>query len=130
MKRYTFHNWSLEDGLSTVERMIKKREQNGGSPLLWLEAWARDRLLGSTDRTYIEMKGLLSSIYYAGRYDQLTLASVASIEVLCRPSVTDRGSVLGRPDEASGVGRPSPLHGRDRPDGRDRPCSSYRGVPP
>ena len=84
VKRHTFKDWPLEDGLSTVEHMVQKWEQNGGNPLLWLEMWSRDRMLGASDRTYIEMKCLLSAIYYAGSYDQINLASMASIEVLCR----------------------------------------------
>ena len=67
-----------------VEHMAKRWEQSGGTPLLWLELWARDRLLNQSDRTYIEMKCLLSAIHYAGSYDQVNLASMASIEVLCR----------------------------------------------
>ena len=84
IKKYTFKDWPLEDGLSTVEHMAKRWEQSGGTPLLWLELWARDRLLNQSDRTYIEMKCLLSAIHYAGSYDQVNLASMASIEVLCR----------------------------------------------
>eukprot|EP00959_Pyramimonas_sp_CCMP1952_P269555 5635281-Pyramimonas_sp.AAC.1 len=60
--------------------MLKKWDQSGGTPLLWLELWARDRLLTSAGRACVEMKRLLSSIYYAGSYDQINLASVASIE--------------------------------------------------
>eukprot|EP00959_Pyramimonas_sp_CCMP1952_P248603 5196539-Pyramimonas_sp.AAC.1 len=64
--------------------MAKRWEQNGGPPLLWLDLRARDRQLSQTDRSYIEMKCLLTSIFYAGSYDQVNLPSMASIEALRR----------------------------------------------
>eukprot|EP00959_Pyramimonas_sp_CCMP1952_P040602 849131-Pyramimonas_sp.AAC.1 len=60
--------------------MAKRREQNGGSPLLWLDLWARGRQLSQTDRSYIEMECLLTAIFYAGSYDRVNLPSMASIE--------------------------------------------------
>ncbi|CAK0856443.1 unnamed protein product [Prorocentrum cordatum] len=70
IKKYTFEDWPFEDGLSTVEHMAKRWEQNGGSPLLRLDLRARGRQLSQTGRSYIEMKCLLTSIFHAGSYDQ------------------------------------------------------------
>eukprot|EP00959_Pyramimonas_sp_CCMP1952_P421985 8839850-Pyramimonas_sp.AAC.1 len=64
--------------------MIKTWDKSDGNPLLWLEVWARDRLLSHSDGSYIEMKCLLAAICYTGTYDQVNLASMASIGVLCR----------------------------------------------
>ncbi|CAK0868997.1 unnamed protein product, partial [Prorocentrum cordatum] len=74
-------DWSLWDGLSTVEHMIKMGDENGGTPLPWLEV--RDRVISSTDRTCIRTKGLLSAVNYVGSRDQTSLASMLSIKVLC-----------------------------------------------
>ncbi|CAK0798609.1 unnamed protein product [Prorocentrum cordatum] len=48
-----------------------------------VDAADRGRQLSQTDRSYIEMKCLLTSILCAGSYYQVNLPSMASIEVLC-----------------------------------------------
>jgi len=61
--------------------------------------WARDGLLTRSDRSYIEMECLLTSIYYAGTYDQVNLASMASIEILCRRVSTIVEAYSGDPSK-------------------------------
>ena len=107
-RRYAFKDWPLEDGLSAVEHMIKRWDRNGGGPLLRLHLWARDRLVSQTDRTYVEMKCLLTAIAYAGAYDQVNLArawpALRCCAVVCRrssrltraiPTSLESGAVCG-----------------------------------
>ena len=80
-----------------------------------LEVRARDRLLSSTDRAYIEMMCLLSAICYAGSYEQANFASIVSIETLCRkvPQIVEAYSDIpkraprwGGPRHCTGVTGP------------------------
>ncbi|CAK0837853.1 unnamed protein product [Prorocentrum cordatum] len=81
---HLFPDWPFEGQRSQTLRMAKRFERTGGGPLWWLALWLREKGIGQNERAAIEMATPLAAVQHAGSYDQLNIASLASVEVMCR----------------------------------------------
>ena len=72
------------DGPPTALHLVKFTERQGGDPRQWLQTWMRSKRMEATDRTAHELKVLCDTLYFAGVYDQLNIAGLISLEIVCR----------------------------------------------
>ncbi len=82
--------------------LFKNWDKTGTPPLVWLETFFNKFGISEDERTGIELKALVKSIWLSGCYDQLNSLSLACIEELCR-----RASQLIEAYETGHGGRPN-----------------------
>jgi len=78
-----FSDWPPLGPRTTIS-LAKHMERHGRTPTGWIERWAREKHLETTDRAYHEMKCLGEILEQAGSYDQLNLGSLSCMELLVR----------------------------------------------
>ena len=78
------HWGAHHEGPPATLELLKSFEKQGGDPRLWYQSWCRDNNVSSKERTGIELKVLTECLYLGGCFDQLNLASLASMEIIAR----------------------------------------------
>ena len=86
IKTYSFGDgWSsYHDGPSCCQELFKNWGRNNSDPMLWLSQFLKEYDIGPKERTAIEMKTLVRSLWLSGVYDQLNAPSCAALEELAR----------------------------------------------
>ena len=87
------------DGPVSVVYFGKAMYRSGGGPMRWLAEWSREHKVERQDRTYHELEVLCHCLQLAGRYDQVNLGCLRSMERVARriQVIADAHSVPGAP---------------------------------
>ena len=108
--------------------LLKAFERQGCDPRLWYNVWCRDAGV-SPELSGIEVKILTDTLLMGGRYDQLKLPSLPSMEMICQFVEAYHD---GEPRLPSWEGLkyilPSLSHGRTRTSASSTSARNTKGV--